>query len=83
MSDIEVGPLERPAVRQNLSIQIARKCRRSRPVRRVHKLIERGYLTIGFLTMSDSVGPRQRDPADIELRLTPAFRLAPMDFHLV
>jgi hypothetical protein len=32
--------LERSAVRQNLSIQIARKCRRGRPVRRVHKLIE-------------------------------------------
>lgn len=32
--------MERPAVRQNLSIQIARKCRRGRPVRRVHKLIE-------------------------------------------
>jgi hypothetical protein len=34
-------------------------------------------------TVTRRSGPRQRDPADIELRLTPAFRLAPMDFHLV
>jgi len=52
MSDVELGPLERPAVRQNLSTQIARKCRRGRPVRRVHKLIEGGKLTIGLITMA-------------------------------
>jgi hypothetical protein len=54
MSDIEVGPLERPAVRQNLSVQIARKCRSDRLVRRVQKLIEGDKLTTGLLTISAS-----------------------------